>query len=335
MPLHCGSMLTSRRSLPLLGATMLFASGCFGEYTPSLEATESSTGAMNGTSSSGSSTSSSSSSTGEPLLCDHVNILILTDVSVSMAPFASGIVNVLLALGAQIEETLASVGTYRLALAFNSPPIVNAGAYFVPEGGEGCEQVGALIRGQDACVEEFDRRPFLTESDDLGGGLTCLAEGVLAVGLNPAYERPRILDTLLAILGATDEPALSVCNEGFHESPDPLVVIVIADAEDESDVSVIEAVTRAVGTQQGPNLKKIGVLVVGEDTSACPDDAGSDCAAEPACRVQEFIDSGFSGPLEGNVRRFSICRSLEENNSAEVAADLLDQLRPVLVSVCG
>jgi len=324
-------MALSRRRLPLVGAVMLCASACFGEYVPD-EASQSTTLPTTGSSSAESSVASSS---GEPLSCDHVDLLILTDVSVSMAPFANGIVDVLLALGTEIEESLAGVGTYRIALAYNAPPIVNQGAFSVPDGGEGCTQVGALVRGRDACVEEFGGRPFLTEGDDLGSGLTCLADGVISGNLNAAYERPRILDTMLAVLGADEDPTLAACNEGFYEAPAPLVVIVVADADDESDATVLEAVTQAVATQDTPNLRSIGVFVIGADASQCPTEDENECGAEPACRVQEFIDRGFINTgLEGNVRRFNICRSLEED-IADVAGALLTQLSAVVVEVCG
>lgn len=327
---------------------MLFASACFGEYAPSQEASQSTavatttttttavaTTTTTGGTSVGSSTASTSSSSGEPLLCEHLNILILTDVSVSMLPFANGIANILIALGGQIGETLDDVGTYRLALAFNAPPLVNEGAFSLPGGGAGCTQVGALVRGQDDCVLDFDERPYLTEEDDLGAGLTCLSTGVTAAGFNLAYERPRIFDTLLAILGAHDDAALAICNEGFHESPDPLVVILIADADDESDGTVLEAVSGAIGTQPGSSLKNIGLFVIGEDASECPMDAGEDCVAEPACRVQDFIDRGFNNAGVGdNVRRFNICLSLNDE-TADVAASLLTQLTAVLDQVCG
>lgn len=255
-----------------------------------------------------------------------------------MAPFASGIVEVLFALGPRIEQTLAEVGTYRFALAYNAPPIVNQGAYSVPGDGGGCTQLGALVRGQDACVEAFDERPFLTEEDDLGGGITCLAQGLLSGQVSATYERPQILDTLLALLGADDDPALEACNEGFHQSPDPMVVILIADADDESDGTVFNAVAEAIGTQEGPSLKDVGLFVIGTDASGCPDpavDEGNDCGAEPACRVQEFIDIGFVNPaLERNVRRFNICRTLDKD-TADVAEALLVQLTAVIAQVCS
>lgn len=330
-------MPTRRRYLPTFGAMLLAVSGCFGEYTPASEASQSTdlpttttttSGTSLGTSTEGSSTSSSA-----PSLCDHLDLLILTDVSISMAPFATGIVNVLISLGTMVEATFAEVGTYRVGMAFNAPPILNQNAFSVPAGGEGCTQLGALVRGQGECVQDFDERPYLTENDDLGSGLTCLSEGLLMGNFNIAYERPRILDTLLAVLGADNDRAREICNEGFYESSDPLVVIVIADAEDESDASVLEAVTRAIGTQPGTSLRNIGVFVIGEDTAMCPDDVESECVAEPACKLKEFTDSGFSGPLEANVRRFSICRS-QEKDFADVAESLLEQLTPVIAQVC-
>ncbi len=339
MPLHCGRMLMSRRTL-LLGATMLFVPSCFGEYVPATEASQTTGGPTttttmtSSTTTSGASTTSSESSAA-PLLCEHVDILILTDVSLSMAPFANGIVNVLLALGTMIETTLADVGTYRLGLAYNAPPISNEGAFSVPEGTNQCTQLGALVRGQDDCVEAFDSRPYVNEGDDLGSGLTCLAQAVISGEFNPAYERPQTLDSLLALLEVDDDPVLTACNEGFHQAPDPLVVILIVDADDESDASVLEAVTRAVATQGSPSLRKVGVFVVGADASGCPSTAQNECGARPACRVQEFLDRGFTNVgLPGNVRRFNICRSLEEN-SADVASSLLAQLSAVLVEVCG
>lgn len=338
MPLHCGRMSTSRRRSPLLGASMLFVSACFGEYAPATDppqGTDVSTTAATTSTTSGGSTESSSSSTGEAPLCDHVDIVILTDVSISMAPFANGILNVILAMGTMIDATLADFGTYRLALAFNAPPLVNEGAFSLPQDGKQCTQLGALVRGQDACVEEFDSRPYLTEADDLGPALTCLAQGVISGGLNAAYERPQIFDTLLAILEVDDDPTLAACNEGFHQAPDPLVVIVIADADDQSDATVLDAVTRALASQGGESLENVGVFVIGADGSGCPSDTPNACGALPACRVQEFADRGFSNVgLPDNVRRFNICRSLEEN-SADVAAALLAQLSAVLVSVCG
>ncbi|MGH1346513.1 MAG: hypothetical protein ACRBN8_33410 [Nannocystales bacterium] len=313
---------------------MLFASGCFGDYAPAEEGSQSTATPTSGGSSTTNLAGTDASSSGSPLLCEHVDLLILTDVSVSMAPFANGIVDVLLALGPEIEDTLAGVGTYRLALAYNAPPIVNQGAFSVPDEGEGCTQIGALVRGQDSCVEAFDGRPFLTDADDLGSGLTCLAEGVISGGVDAAYERPRILDSMLAILEADEDPALAACNEGFHQSPDPLVVIVIADADDESDATVLEAVTRAVSTQDTASLRNIGVFVIGADASQCPSEADNECGAQPACRVQEFVDRGLINTgLEGNVRRFNICRSLEDN-VADVAASLLDQLSAVVVEAC-
>lgn len=332
-------MPSIRRHLPPLGAAMLLVSGCFGDYVPARDASQTTGASTTTTTTTGggsldSSAVSSSSSSGGPALCEHLDLLILTDVSLSMAPFATGIINVLVALGTLVESTFAEFGTYRVGMVFNAPPVLNENAFSVPDGGEGCTQLGALVRGQGACIQDFDERPYLTEQDALGPGLTCLSEGLLMGNVNVAYEQPRILDALLAVLGADNDPAREICNEGFYESSDPLVVIVIADAEDESDASVLEAVTRAIGTQPGTSLRNIGVFVIGEDTAMCPEDVESECVAEPACKLQEFLDSGFSGPLEGNVRRFSICRS-QEDDPAAVAQSLLDQLTPVIAQVCS
>ncbi len=316
---------------------MSFATGCFGEYEPPAADTELPTSSA-AEASVGSSTevgpgdgSSSSTSSGAPI-CEQLDILIVTDVSLSMAPFATGIINVLLALGTRIEDTLGGVGTYNLALSYNVPPNVNEGAFEVPPDGEGCTQLGALVRGQDACVEEFDGRPFLTEMDDLGAGLTCLAGGLIGGQWNAIYETPRTLDSIVAFL--ENDTSVAACNAGYHQSPDPLLIILIVDSEDESESTVLQAVTAAVATQ-GTSLESIGVFTIAADASMCPDEEENECGALPACRVQEFLDSGFSNVgLGDNLRRFNICRSLEMD-SAAVADDLLEQMSGVIVNLCG
>ncbi|MEM6291677.1 MAG: hypothetical protein AAGA54_10445 [Myxococcota bacterium] len=330
-------MLRRHCCLPLLSALALWTTACFGEYVPAQAGSSGASGTdtdLPTNSTAAASTGASSSSSGGAPLCEHADILILTDVSVSMAPFATGIFNVILALGAQFEATLADVGSYRIGVAFNAPPVINATAFGVPEEAEQCTRLGSLVRGQDPCVEEFGSRPYLTEQDELGGGITCIASGFFGGGLPPEYERPRILDSLVEILEAEDDPELSVCNAGFHQAPDPLFIIVIADAEDESDLSVVEATARAIGSQ-GTSLRNVGIFVIGADGNGCPDDLQEACGADPVCRLQEFIVSGFNNAnLDSNVRRFNICRSLEDD-PADVAADLLVQLSAVLFQVCG
>ena len=273
-------------------------------------------------------------STGEPLVCEHLDILVLTDVSLSMAPFANGIINVLLALGTRIEETFEGVGSYNIALGYNVAPVVNEQAFEVPAAGEGCTQLGALVRGIDACVEDFDGRPYLTDEDNLGAGLTCLGGGLIGAQWDASYETPRTLDSIVALLEAEDDPVVSVCNEGFHQSPDPLLIILIVDEEDESEATVLEAVTSAVATQ-GTSLESVGLFLIGADASACPDDQPNACGAHPVCRVQEFVDRGFNNVgLGDNFGRFNICRSLERD-SAEVADDLIVQITAVVQDLCA
>jgi len=321
-----------RRISCLFGASALLCSGCFGRYAPADTDTEAGSAVSSSTAVS---STGSSSSTGDADVCEHLDILILTDVSVSMAPFAAGIVNVLLALGTRIEDTFGGVGGYRLALTYNVPPVVNEGAYSVPPEGEQCTQLGALVRGQDDCVEAFEGRPYLTDADDLGAGLSCLAAGLVGGQWDESYETPRTLDAIVSVLEAEGQPATAACNEGFHRSPDPLLIIVIVDSEDESEASVLEAVTDAVATQ-GTSLENVGIFVIGADASGCPDQdiLENECGALPSCRVQEFIDRGFNNvSLGGNVRRFNICRSLEDD-SAAVADDLLEQISAVVLNLC-
>lgn len=328
--------MRGRRICSVAAALALSASGCFGALSSEPLETDGSTGlASGGPASTGASTlTGADSSTGAPLVCEHLDILILTDVSLSMATFANGIINVLLALGTRIEETFEGVGSYNIALGYNVPPVVNEQAFEVPPSGEGCTQLGALVRGIDACVEDFDGRPYLTNEDDLGAGLTCIGGGLIGTQWDASYETPRTLDSIVALLEGDDDPALSACNEGFHESPDPLLIIVIVDEEDESETTVLEAVTSAVATQ-GTSLESVGVFLIGADASGCPDDEPNVCGARPVCRVQEFIDRGFNNVgLGDNVRRFNICRSLERD-SAAVADDLLVQITAVVQNLCA
>ncbi len=327
--------MVSGRICSVAAALTLLASGCFGKLpSEPLETDASTASTSSGTGSSVASTSNGAdSSTGAPLVCEHLDVLFLTDVSLSMAPFANGIINVLLALGTRIEETFDGVRSYNIALGYNVPPVVNEQAFDVPSGGEGCTQLGALVRGIDACVEEFDGRPYLTHEDDLGAGLTCIGGGLIGTQWDPSYETPRTLDSIVALLEGEGDPTLSVCNDGFHESPDPLLIIVIVDEEDESETTVLEAVTSAVATQ-GTSLESVGVFLIGADASGCPDDEPNACGAHPVCRVQEFIDRGFNNVgLGKNVRRFNICRSLERD-SAAVADDLVEQITALVRNLC-
>lgn len=330
--------MTRRRRISLLSAGVLLASGCFGEYAPGAVETDVASGS---TASAASTTTdvtsttgevaSSSSSTGPAPVCEHLDILFLTDVSVSMAPFAQGIINVILALGTRVDETFGGVGSFNLAFAYNAPPNVNEQAVEVPPNGEGCTQLGALVRGVDDCVYDYDGRPYLTEGDDLGAGMTCLAGGLIAGQWSPLYETPQTLDTIVAFLEG--ESTLSACNAGFHTPPNPLLIILIVDSEDESQASVIQAVTAAVAAR-GTSLESVGLFVIGADASGCPDDQPNACNALPACRVQEFIQAGFTNVgLSDNVRRFNICRALEED-AADVADDLLGQLSAVISGLC-
>ena len=329
-------MALGRRISPSLGVFVLLASGCFGGYVPAGETDlgTSSTSVQASTSADASSTTadgSSTSSTGTTPVCDHLDILFITDVSVSMAPFAQGIINVLLALGTRVEETFGGVGTYNLAFAYNAPPAVNDQALEVPPDGDGCTQLGALVRGIDDCVYDFDGRPYLTDEDDLGAGMTCLAGGLISGQWSPLYETPQTLDTIVAFLEG--EYTLSVCNAGFHTSPGPLLIILIVDDEDESQSSVLQAVTTAVATQ-GTSLEPVGLFVIGADTADCPESLPNACNAKPACRVGEFIDRGYTNVgLGDNVRRFNICRSLETDSSA-VADDFIAQISAVISGVC-
>lgn len=313
---------------------MLSASGCFGVLPSEPVETDASDVSAGPTSSGGAVVSTSGDvSTGGPPVCEHLDILIITDVSLSMATFANGIINVLLALGTRIEETFDGVASYNIALAYNVAPFVNQQAFEVPMDGEGCTQLGALVRGIDACVEEFDGRPYLTNDDDLGAGLSCLGGGLIDTQWDESYETPRTLDSLVALLEGEDDPALSACNEGFHRSPDPLLIILIVDEEDESETSVLEAVTSAVATR-GTSLESVGVFLIGADASGCPDDEPNGCGAYPVCRVQEFLDRGFNNVgLGDNVRRFNICRS-QERDSASVADALLVQMTATLQNIC-
>ncbi|MCR9164927.1 MAG: hypothetical protein ACE37F_30710 [Nannocystaceae bacterium] len=329
--------MSEGRTCAVGAAVALSVSGCFGALPPEATATDASstTGAVDAVTSTGlvAASSDGDSSSGAPLVCEHLDILVLTDVSGSMAPLAGGIINVLLAIGTRIEEAFEGVGTFNIALGYNVAPVVNQQAYEIPAGGEGCTQLGALVRGVDECAEDFELRPYLTDDDDLGAGLTCLGGGLISAQWDPSYETPRTLDSIVALLEAEDDPALTACNEDFHRSPDPLLIVLIIDAEDESEASVLEAVTSAVATQ-GTSLENVGLFLIGADASGCPDDDPNACDAHPSCRVQEFIDRGFTNVgLGENVRRFNICRSLERD-SAAVADDLLVQMTAVVQNIC-
>lgn len=327
-----------RRSICALAcASSLLGAGCFGELgAESTTETEGSSGLA--TTSTGLQTSgelSSSSSGGS--VCEHLDILVITDVSLSMAPFAQGIVELFIAMGARLDETFEGLQSYNIALTYNVAPVVNELAFEVPAEGDGCTQLGALVRGIDECVEEFDGRPYLTKKDQLGTGLECIAGG-LSSHYDLSHERPRALDSVVAFLESGRDDALSACNAGFHDPSDPLLIVLIVDSDDESDLSPLEAATSAIGAE-GSSLENIGVFLIGADASNCPDEEANECGAEPACQVQEFLDIGFNNAsLGANLRRFNLCRAHDERGDADVAAvadDLIAQMSAVFPALCA
>ncbi len=273
-----------------------------------------------------------------------------------MAPYASGVLDAVFALGPAFEEVLADVGDYHFGITFNSPPLVNTDAYMLPPDPvtDSCTELGALVRGQSDCVDEFEGRPYLTSADELGSGLLCLSGQLPSGMLLFEHEEQRTLDTLVAILESDDDPALSACNEGFHERGDPLIVVVIIDDLDLSMTDVTVAVARAIASQGGGTLDNVGIILIGADPAECEGDSGTgttttgdgtsssstgsaepSCDATPSCRVHEFLVSAFPGELyENNIRQTNICNAIDAETSG-VAGGVEQQFIDLFAAVCG
>jgi len=266
-----------------------------------------------------------------------VDILVVFDVSASMAPYTDGIQNAVIALGAADQTIFDQVAGYHAGFTLNAPVALNADAP-APDG-QTCTQLGALVRPRESCSAEVMGRPYLTEEDNVILSLGCLAAPITGAPLPMEYEDPLTLAALEAILRSDADPALSTCNEGFHRPGDPLLVVLVIDDEDASGGSISSYIPGVVASQGSDNLANMGVLLIGADDASCDDGGGGTtgdpgCDAIPSCRVGAFLESIFAGLPDDHVRRMNLCRALDDD-PGEIAADIDQHLTDLYAVICG
>lgn len=305
---------------------------------------------------------SGSDTTAEPLECDHVDILFVVDFSVSMAVF-SDTFGALLPAADELIDGLERVDSYHIGITTNSGVPQNAAAYVPPEGTTGgsmtggsttgsttttgdsttgssgpeppsCEEIGSLFRPvEQECYEMLEGRPYVTKGDAVAAGLLCLIGEPLLLDLE--LETPRTVEAIIAALGDANEPG--GCNEGFHQAGDPLVIIVVTDADDVGGPFPPIAAATIIANEGTADT--LAFTLLSEPTCSCPGapepcrgDVG--CPAQPPCKLVSVAEDLFGTDQPGRVRETDLCNALRGNDRPFQEA-LLTAIEEQLPLVCA
>ncbi|MEM6990494.1 MAG: hypothetical protein AAF721_08355 [Myxococcota bacterium] len=321
----------------LAPALLVALGGCFGEFVPPAAADATSTVADSSDADSGSSTTGSATTTGiagssestdggpAPLRLPsspscHLDILFVIDFSASMGAYEAVLFEAVFGLVGRFPTLLGELGSYHVGITTNSSVPWNDSAFF-PAGEEplDCTGVGSLSRPPDeACYDLLEGNPYIGKNTDLGAALSCTAMAVDPGGraLEPA-------DPVAAIRSAisSDMNEDGHCNAGFHDPADPLVVVLVTDADD--DTSPLEPVAAAADILDsvGLNPAKLAMSVISGSTCSCGDDGKPGCGAEcppnpkhgppqAPCRILGLTELLFAADgLEDHVRFTDICET--------------------------
>lgn len=321
--------------LAIAAALTVPLAGCFGTYQPLMddETGSTSTGDSSGgadvpssttagsDSSSGAADESSSDTTtgapvrdttGGPDACDHIDVLVVVDMSSSMADYLNGgLLQGLFAVTDAGLDTLDSIGSYHIGLTTNGGLPSNAMSSTLPDA-EDCTEVGSLIRPlTESCEGAVGEHPFIDETSNLVPAFTCLIQG--ALGDVSAAEEHRTIDAIGNALSA-DANAEGSCNAGFHADDDPLLIIVASDGE---DLSMMDP-QQIAGPFQSGTPRQVTVAVFGGPVCECerpePRECNAEgCAAAPPCRVQEVTNLLFASIDPDEQTRFTeLCSTPDE-----------------------
>jgi hypothetical protein len=167
----------------------------------------------------------------EEIGCERVDLLFVIDNSGSMSDEQSNLVNSVPSFISEIQTQLAGADSYHVG-------VITTDEY---EYNDGCTNEGALViatGGDDSsegvCGPYADGYNFMTENDDLDVAFPCAA----MVGTDgDSDERP--MQTMQAALSA-DMNGAGGCNEGFLRDDALLVIVIIADEEDDHEIDACD-----------------------------------------------------------------------------------------------
>jgi hypothetical protein len=222
-------------------------------------------------------------------VCEKLDLLLVIDNSGSMAQWTNDLLQALLTLGSgQIGDLITDTCDLHVGVVTTESPY--------PYNPEGCQDYGALVRGnvdQDVCN---GGAPYATETEDLADALTCSA---LVGSSGSSDERP-----IAALLGTLDPAMNDGCNEGFMRSDALLVVVMITDEDDDADAEDEPPEQQTPGTPQdwydqvvafkGAPERVVLVGLLGDlgDMTCDPfvPGGGDGVGAEAPTRILEFMD---------------------------------------------
>ncbi len=167
----------------------------------------------------------------EEIGCERVDILFVIDNSGSMRDEQSNLANSVPSFISEIQTQLAGADSYHIG-------VISTDEY---EYNDGCTDEGALViatGGDDSsegvCGPYADGYTYMTENDDLDVAFTCAA----LIGTDgDSDERP--MQTMQAAL-SPDMNGSGGCNEGFLRDDALLVIVVIADEEDDHETEACD-----------------------------------------------------------------------------------------------
>jgi hypothetical protein len=196
----------------------------------------------------------------EELGCERVDLLFVIDNSGSMSDEQSNLVNSVPSFISEIQTQLADADSYHVG-------VISTDEY---EYNDGCTEEGAMViatggddSSNDVCGPYADGYSYMTENDDLDVAFPCAA----LIGTDgDSDERP--MQTMQAAL-SPDMNGPGDCNEGFLRDDALLVIVVIADEEDD------------------------------HETDACDQDAYSGSSGEPEDWFEHVVAA--KGGVESNI----------------------------------
>jgi hypothetical protein len=283
-----------------------------------------STGSSSGTSSGTSESESESetvSSTGMVTPpCEELDLLVIIDQSMSMEVYEDKVIAASLELFTVLQESLSKIPSYHIGFTFASEVMHNEVE---------CQGVGSLLRRSplEDCSELYmGGRPYVTEQDEFGPAMLCLAS---AGSLNVIEEQnARPAETILNV-SSPEANMKGGCNEGFFRPEAAFAIALVTDVDDDLDGSVLMYGSLGEPYDWYSKIWERNEFVaerVGIGVISAPALEDPECDAGAAPRLHEFLDL-FN--LENTVR-VNIC-----DDEQQIADQFGAGLEALLTNTCG
>lgn len=230
-----------------------------------------------------------------PVGCDKVDLLFVIDNSISMADDQAKLIAAFPGFAAAVRSELADVDDYHVGVITSSPHNHSEPA--------SCRELGDLTNVSYRLNEDFsstvtpcgpyasgDR--YMSAADDLETKFSCTA----AVG-DGGSSIETMADAMLAAL-QPDKNAAGGCNEGFLREDALLVLVLLADEDDEWSAGGPQQWADAVVSAKGGYANNVVVLSLlwQQEDAACSVSV-SESDGEALTAFTERFEQGFVGSL--------------------------------------